>query len=131
MVENMEKALDDALDGLAREVREASPLPGPDLTARVRCGAETFLQAVGILFACRCPLGDLATHKAAGQGRNKTDFRIRNQNVEKGKRTNHQKIRREMGGFARDGTERFVSGQSQHQSVIHHRTGDCQRGENE
>ena len=35
MVENMDKALDTALDELAREARAATPLPGPDLTARV------------------------------------------------------------------------------------------------
>ena len=39
MVENMEKALDDALSGLAREMRDAAPLPGPDLTARVLADA--------------------------------------------------------------------------------------------
>ena len=39
MVEKMDKALDDALSGLAREMRGAAPLPGPDLTARVLADA--------------------------------------------------------------------------------------------
>ena len=39
MVEKMDKALDDALSGLAREMRGAAALPGPDLTARVLADA--------------------------------------------------------------------------------------------
>ena len=39
MVENMDKVLDDALEGLAREARAATPLPGADLSARVLADA--------------------------------------------------------------------------------------------
>ena len=53
MVENMDKALDDALSGLAREMRDAAPLPGPDLTARVLADAAA-------VAAARAPVAEAA-----------------------------------------------------------------------
>ena len=57
MVEHMDKALDDALGGLAREMRDAAPLPGPDLTARVLADAAAVAAAKAPVEARPAPAG--------------------------------------------------------------------------